>query len=143
MADSVERSGGEGSTGVEMTGGPASVPSTDVAAGVDWGVAAVTCEVGGGSGIMMRGCVVKSNRGDFSNSYAVSANPPDCAGRRCLQSSPLKAVRGTRDLLPPKTALWNRIEQTATSSGATALVSLRIGRLSRAPSPPPPLHFDR
>jgi histidyl-tRNA synthetase len=29
------------------------------------------------------------------------------------QSSPLKAVRGTRDLLPPETALWNRIEQTA------------------------------
>jgi histidyl-tRNA synthetase len=28
-------------------------------------------------------------------------------------SSPLKAVRGTRDLLPPETALWNRIEQTA------------------------------
>jgi histidyl-tRNA synthetase len=25
----------------------------------------------------------------------------------------LKAVRGTRDLLPPETALWNRIEQTA------------------------------
>src|SRR3569833_2834994 len=30
-------------------------------------------------------------------------------------SSPLKAVRGTRDLLPPETALWNRIEQTARS----------------------------
>jgi histidyl-tRNA synthetase len=29
------------------------------------------------------------------------------------QSNPLKAVRGTRDLLPPETALWNRIEQTA------------------------------
>src|SRR6185437_12302335 len=28
-------------------------------------------------------------------------------------SSPLKAVRGTRDLLPPETALWARIEQTA------------------------------
>ncbi|MGO9438501.1 MAG: histidine--tRNA ligase [Terracidiphilus sp.] len=28
-------------------------------------------------------------------------------------SSPLKAVRGTRDLLPPETALWNRIEATA------------------------------
>ncbi len=25
----------------------------------------------------------------------------------------LKAVRGTRDLLPPDTALWNRIEATA------------------------------
>ncbi len=25
----------------------------------------------------------------------------------------LKAVRGTRDLLPPETALWNRIEATA------------------------------
>src|SRR5690348_9783181 len=30
-----------------------------------------------------------------------------------VPSSPLKAVRGTRDLLPPETALWNRIEQTA------------------------------
>ena len=28
-------------------------------------------------------------------------------------SSPLKAVRGTRDLLPPETALWARIENTA------------------------------
>ena len=27
----------------------------------------------------------------------------------------LKAVRGTRDLLPPETALWNRIEETARS----------------------------
>src|ERR1035441_7074288 len=27
--------------------------------------------------------------------------------------STLKAVRGTRDLLPPETALWNRIESTA------------------------------
>ena len=27
--------------------------------------------------------------------------------------STLKAVRGTRDLLPPETALWNRIEATA------------------------------
>jgi histidyl-tRNA synthetase len=29
--------------------------------------------------------------------------------------SSLKAVRGTRDLLPPETALWNRIEATARS----------------------------
>jgi histidyl-tRNA synthetase len=28
-------------------------------------------------------------------------------------SSPLKAVRGTRDLLPPETALWNRVESVA------------------------------
>jgi histidyl-tRNA synthetase len=28
-------------------------------------------------------------------------------------SSPLKAVRGTRDLLPPETALWSRVEATA------------------------------
>jgi histidyl-tRNA synthetase len=28
-------------------------------------------------------------------------------------NQPLKAVRGTRDLLPPETALWNRIEATA------------------------------
>jgi histidyl-tRNA synthetase len=28
-------------------------------------------------------------------------------------SQTLKAVRGTRDLLPPETALWNRIEKTA------------------------------
>ena len=27
--------------------------------------------------------------------------------------NPIKAVRGTRDLLPPETALWNRIERTA------------------------------
>jgi histidyl-tRNA synthetase len=30
-----------------------------------------------------------------------------------IMSQPLKAVRGTRDLLPPETALWNRIEATA------------------------------
>jgi histidyl-tRNA synthetase len=30
-------------------------------------------------------------------------------------SQALKAVRGTRDLLPPETALWNRIEATARS----------------------------
>jgi histidyl-tRNA synthetase len=29
------------------------------------------------------------------------------------QSSPLKAVRGTRDLLPPETALWNHVESVA------------------------------
>jgi histidyl-tRNA synthetase len=29
------------------------------------------------------------------------------------EMSTLKAVRGTRDLLPPETALWNRIEETA------------------------------
>jgi histidyl-tRNA synthetase len=28
-------------------------------------------------------------------------------------SSPLKAVRGTRDLLPPETALWNHVESVA------------------------------
>jgi histidyl-tRNA synthetase len=28
-------------------------------------------------------------------------------------SNPLKAVRGTRDLLPPETALWNRVESIA------------------------------
>jgi len=30
-----------------------------------------------------------------------------------IMSQTLKAVRGTRDLLPPETALWNRIEATA------------------------------
>jgi histidyl-tRNA synthetase len=30
-------------------------------------------------------------------------------------SSPLKAVRGTRDLLPPETALWNHVESVARS----------------------------
>jgi len=30
-------------------------------------------------------------------------------------SNPLKAVRGTRDLLPPDTALWNRVESIARS----------------------------
>jgi hypothetical protein len=37
-------------------------------------------------------------------------------GKRGPQKAPtkkLKAVRGTRDLLPPETALWNRIEATA------------------------------
>ncbi len=29
------------------------------------------------------------------------------------QTNPLKAVRGTRDLLPPETALWNRVEAVA------------------------------
>ncbi len=29
--------------------------------------------------------------------------------------STLKAVRGTRDLLPAETALWNRIEATASA----------------------------
>ena len=33
--------------------------------------------------------------------------------RLSLMSQTLKAVRGTRDLLPPETALWNRIEATA------------------------------
>ena len=28
-------------------------------------------------------------------------------------ANPLKAVRGTRDLLPPETALWNRVETAA------------------------------
>ncbi|MGA8288685.1 MAG: histidine--tRNA ligase, partial [Acidobacteriaceae bacterium] len=27
--------------------------------------------------------------------------------------SQIKAVRGTRDLLPPETELWNRVEATA------------------------------
>jgi histidyl-tRNA synthetase len=30
-----------------------------------------------------------------------------------MPSSPLKAVRGTRDLLPPETALWSRVESVA------------------------------
>src|SRR5271165_6672349 len=30
-----------------------------------------------------------------------------------IRMSTLKAVRGTRDLLPPETELWNRIESTA------------------------------
>ena len=30
-------------------------------------------------------------------------------------SNPLKAVRGTRDILPPETALWNRVESIARS----------------------------
>ena len=30
-------------------------------------------------------------------------------------SNPLKAVRGTRDLLPPETVLWNRVESIARS----------------------------
>src|SRR6202789_4096004 len=31
------------------------------------------------------------------------------------KSNPLKAVRGTRDLLPPETALWNHVESVARS----------------------------
>jgi histidyl-tRNA synthetase len=30
-----------------------------------------------------------------------------------------QAIRGTRDLLPPETALWNRVEQTAHEVFAT------------------------
>src|SRR5574338_1030821 len=30
-----------------------------------------------------------------------------------VQKSPIKAVRGTRDLLPPETALWNFVEAAA------------------------------
>src|ERR1700741_3994646 len=33
--------------------------------------------------------------------------------------SQFQAIRGTRDLLPPETALWNRVEQTAHSVFAT------------------------
>src|ERR1700741_1618868 len=29
------------------------------------------------------------------------------------KSPKFRAIRGTRDLLPPETALWNRVEQTA------------------------------
>jgi histidyl-tRNA synthetase len=35
----------------------------------------------------------------------------------------LKAVRGTRDLLPPETALWNRIEVQVQSQGQDNCVS--------------------
>jgi histidyl-tRNA synthetase len=30
-----------------------------------------------------------------------------------------QAIKGTRDLLPPETALWNRVEQTAHEVFAT------------------------
>src|SRR6266436_5586258 len=33
--------------------------------------------------------------------------------------SKFQAIRGTRDLLPPETALWNRVEQTAHEVFAT------------------------
>src|SRR5229473_7553345 len=33
--------------------------------------------------------------------------------------SKFQAIRGTRDLLPPETALWNRVEETAHSVFAT------------------------
>jgi histidyl-tRNA synthetase len=36
-----------------------------------------------------------------------------CSRLRISKMTTLKAVRGTRDLLPPETALWNRIETTA------------------------------
>ena len=36
-----------------------------------------------------------------------------CRAGRLLHMSTIKAVRGTRDLLPPETVLWNRVERTA------------------------------
>ena len=35
------------------------------------------------------------------------------AARKEEKASKFQAIRGTRDLLPPETALWNRVEQTA------------------------------
>src|ERR1700741_4975429 len=35
------------------------------------------------------------------------------------KSPKFQAIRGTRDLLPPETALWNRVAQTAHSVFAT------------------------
>jgi len=44
---------------------------------------------------------------------ALTLYPKKLRQRLSLMSQTLKAVRGTRDLLPPETALWNRIEATA------------------------------
>ncbi len=44
---------------------------------------------------------------------AFTLYPKKLTQRLSLMSQTLKAVRGTRDLLPPETALWNRIEATA------------------------------
>jgi histidyl-tRNA synthetase len=38
-----------------------------------------------------------------------------CGHLNCIVMATLKAVRGTRDLLPPETVLWNRIEAIARS----------------------------
>src|ERR1700737_2831973 len=35
------------------------------------------------------------------------------------KKSKFQAIKGTRDLLPPETALWNRVEQTAHEVFAT------------------------
>ncbi len=46
----------------------------------------------------------------------------------------LKAVRGTRDLLPPETELWNRIEATARASLPATTSARSAPRSSKTPS---------
>ena len=41
------------------------------------------------------------------------------AAKKEEKPSKFQAIRGTRDLLPPETALWNRVEQTAHEIFAT------------------------
>jgi len=41
------------------------------------------------------------------------------AAKKEEKSRKFQAIRGTRDLLPPETALWNRVEQTAHEVFAT------------------------
>ena len=48
-----------------------------------------------------------------AGAFAYSINLMDEEKSGHLYMSTLKAVRGTRDLLPPETELWNRIESTA------------------------------
>ncbi len=53
-------------------------------------------------------------RRDLRN-HRLTLYPEKLSQKVSIMSQTLKAVRGTRDLLPPETALWNRIEATARS----------------------------
>jgi histidyl-tRNA synthetase len=52
---------------------------------------------------------------DSNNSAAASGNPDAPKPNKTPARPTLKAVRGTRDLLPDQTPLWNRVEATARS----------------------------
>ncbi len=67
---------------------------------------AVSPDGGGGEWVAVRGCV-----GFLAGSGLLNWRLPALCGLYLM--SILKAVRGTRDLLPPETELWNRVEATA------------------------------
>jgi histidyl-tRNA synthetase len=52
---------------------------------------------------------------DSNNSAAASGKPDAPKSNKTPARPTLKAVRGTRDLLPDQTPLWNRVEATARS----------------------------